>query len=292
MRRTTDHWADRLQAIVKTHIEQFRQQRNDLVARVAPPSVLFDVAFNSEDRKALPIGKRLNGVYSSTRSAMLRNKKTGEALTDAENDRIRQAVEGYLEQFPDEQQEAILRAALLEAHLSDAHTDGAVWLAGPKTEDGHAPGLAQKTLQALRSVDVLSEIAEVEGQVVVYPGAIVQKPDFQGSIGLNGVWFNWYCQQQVAAGKALPTTQRDVPKDAVKQAKAEVARLAESDWQGLPLTIRRESERLKAYTESGALFGFVDRESEKYIGVGQMRLGFVLAADGNLRAMWTNSKPV
>ena len=213
-------------------------------------------------------------------------------MTDADGERIRQAVEGYLAQFSDVQHAAILRAALLEAHLSDAHTDGAVWLNGPKIDNGHAPGLAQKTLQALRAVDVLSEIADVDGQVLIYPGAIVQEPDFQGSIGLNGVWFNWYCQQQTAAGNIPPTTQRDVPKVAVKQAKAEVARLAESDWQGLPLIVKREGERLKAYTKSGTLFGFVDRESEKYISEGQMRLGFMMAADGNLRAVWANSKSV
>ena len=288
LRRTTDHWTDRLHTIMVNHIDRFRQQRNDLVARVAPPGQLFDVAFNSEDRAALPLGKTLNRLYSTTRAGILRQKKTGEALTDEDNDRIRQAVEGYVGQFPSEQQPLILRAALVEAHLSDSHTDGALWLPGLKTDNGHAPGLAQKMFNALREVGVLDEIAVVDGQVLAYPGGIIREPDFRGSIGLNGVWFNWYKKQQLTAGHVPPHSQRDMPKEVVKQAKAAVAQLAIQDWQDLPLTIRRENDRLKAYTEDGALFGFVSRDSEANLSEGQVRLGFMLTSEGNLRAVWHN----
>jgi len=138
----------------------------------------------------------------------------------------------------------------------------------------------------LREIGVLDEMLEVDGQVTVFLGAVVSEPDFQGSVGLNGVWFNWYRRQQAANGQLVPTVQRDVPKDRAKRVKAEVARLAESEWQGLPLIIRREDDRLKAYTEDGELFAFVSRDSMLHLTEGPVQLGFVLAADGNLRAVW------
>ncbi|MHB8629488.1 MAG: hypothetical protein ACYDBJ_24000 [Aggregatilineales bacterium] len=284
--RTSDHWTDKLHAILTAHIEAFRARRNDLVARVAPPALLFDHAFNAEDRAAIPIGKQLNSVYSKARTAVLRSKVQGEALTDADNDQIRRAVEGYLAQFPDEQRNAILRGALIEAHLSDKHTDGALWLPGVQTETGRAPGIAQQALRALREIGVLDEIAVVDGQVIAHPGGVVSEPDFQGSVGLNGVWFNWYRRAQAAAGEPLPVVQRDVPKDRAKWAKAEIARLAGTAWQGLSLSIRREDDRLKAYTIDGELFGFVSRDSAPYVAEGPVQLGFAFAADGNLRAVW------
>jgi len=120
----------------------------------------------------------------------------------------------------------------------------------------------------------------------VYPGSAIREPDFQGTIGLNGVWFNRYKQMQAAAGRPVPEAQRDVPKDTAKQAKADLNDLAAQEWQGLPLVIRREEERLKAYTPEGELFGFVSKDSESYMDEGEIQLGYMLAVDGNLRAVW------
>lgn len=62
----------------------------------------------------------------------------------------------------------------------------------------------------------------------------------------------------------------------------------------MPLTIRKatiptqrgEEERLVAYTQNGNSFGVIARDSEKDVAEGPIQLGFSIAKDGNLRAVW------
>jgi hypothetical protein len=78
----------------------------------------------------------------------------------------------------------------------------------------------------------------------------------------------------------------DVPKLQADWAKAQVEELSKEAYQGLALTIRKEADRLKAYTKDGSIFGFISRDSEKIAAEGGIRLNFSIAKDGNIRAVW------
>lgn len=274
---------DRLVSTVRTHIDTVRNKRDELAKASVPPARLFDHAFNQADRQMMDVGATLNRVYKNTLNKAIR--KQGQ-LTPADYEAARIATEGYLAQFPDDQHSAILRGALVSTYLSDNPTDSALWMRGAKTENGYAPGMANKTLKALREIGVLDELGEVSGRVVRYPGAVVSEPDFQHSIGLSGVWFNWYRAWQTAHGQSPVETMSEMPRAQAEWAKQQVELLSQQVYQDLPLTVRREGDRLKAYTEDGNLFGFVSRDSEKMTAEGTIQLGFTIAKDGNVRAVW------
>ncbi|MCB0078951.1 MAG: hypothetical protein KDD73_16180, partial [Anaerolineales bacterium] len=68
------------------------------------------------------------------------------ALTDVEQEHLRERMENFLEAFPPDRQRAILRGALVSLRMRDAPgSDAALWLPGPKTDDGQQLGIAQKT---------------------------------------------------------------------------------------------------------------------------------------------------
>jgi len=131
--------------------------------------------------------------------------------------------------------------------------------------------------------------------VIRYPDAAVSEPTFARSIGIQSVWFNWYCAQQKEKGLPVPTTLSDVPKADVKTAKVQVAELAQARFQNLPISICRTSytnkkgevvDRLGAFTKAGNLLGLITPESEAYIADEKpLTLRFALACDGNVRAV-------
>jgi hypothetical protein len=135
-----------------------------------------------------------------------------------------------------------------------------------------------------------------DGSRVRYPIAVTSKPTFERSIGINAVWFHWYCRQQAAQGKPIPKTPGDIPKAAAKAAKAYVTELTYTHLQDFPVTIRHTNysdkrgqtiERLGAFTETGNLLGLITPDSETYLTEAQqLTLKFAIAADGNVRAVW------
>ncbi len=294
---TTDHWLDRLVGAVKTHIDTLRAKRDALVKASMPPARLWDHAFNEADRHFIDIGASLNRVYKSTLNQAIRKQHR---LLPQDYEAARIATEGYLEQFTAEEQGAIIRGVLVSTYLSDNPSDAALWMRGEKTETGHAPGMANKTIRALREIGVLDELGEVSGQLVRYPGAVVSEPDFKRSIGISAVWFNWYRAWQQANGQSLTDKPSDIPKERADWAKAQVAQLSSSTFQNMPLLVRRglvggqsgEESRLIAYTSNDNIFGIISRDSEKTISEGPIQLGFAITKDGNVRAVWQAVEPV
>lgn len=294
---TTDHWLDKLTGIVKTHIDNFRAQRDRLVKQTMPPAKLFDHAFNADEREYLGAGIALNKLYSTVRGKLLHRKQGHERLTEADMTTIRRNLDAFLSRYDESEHGAILRGALVATYLSDEPSDTALWLLGEKTEQGHAPGMAQRTLQSLRETGILDEIgATANGGVIRYPGAVTSEPTFQRSIGINAVWFNWYCEQQRAKALPIPENLGDVPKAEMKAAKVQIAELAQAEFQNRLLTIRRTSytshkgevvERMGAFTADGILLGLLTPDSVAQVTDGKLlTVRHVLAMDGNLRAVW------
>src|SRR5688500_4447236 len=71
---------------------------------------------------------------------------------------MRHRLERYLNRFTPEQQDRVLIGALASLYTNpDSTSDGGLWLLGEKTERGYTPGIAQRTIQALRHTGIIGE---------------------------------------------------------------------------------------------------------------------------------------
>jgi hypothetical protein len=278
---TTDHKLDRLVDRLQTHIAAFTQSRNDLTAQAMPPAAVFSSAFEQPD--LVTAGASLHHVYADALRRMRRQK---DQLTPEDYDAARDKAEAYLKQFPPEQQGAILRGAMAAIYLTEKHDDSVLWLRGQKLEEGYAPGLAQATLDALREVGVLDEVDTTQVGVIAYPGAVVEAPQYEQSIGISGIWLYEAQNRQRAQGRPIAATMQDVDKAEADWAKARVAELAQSTYRHLPLMVKTEGERKLAYTQDGQIFGYIAKDSTQAVPEGEITLEFAVTKDGNLRGVW------
>jgi hypothetical protein len=253
--------------------------------------------FNPGEAAYLPVGGAFNRVYRTTRGKLLQGKRTGETLTEADLGVLRTQLDDFLNRYEPEEQGAILRAAWVDTYMGDDPSDVALWGVGEKTERGYLPGIAQKTLAALREAGILDEIAATNAEGVIrYPGAAVIEPTVKRAIGIQGVWFNHYCRQQAAQGQSIPATMGEVSRADSKAAKAQIEALAAKDWVNESAMIQvthyndrqgRQLERLGVFNLEGELLGLIPPEDAQRVHVGQViELRFILAHEGNLRVIW------
>jgi hypothetical protein len=166
-----DHWLDRQVAAIEGHITWYKAQRDEALAIAAPPQALLDVALAQPE--TIELGAGLNQAYGRTMKQLQRKRPLG--LLPADHEQLRQTAEDYLARFRPEQQTAILRGAMASAYLNGT-SDAAVWLPGKKTDDGRLPGVASKSMEALREIGVLDRLGMLDGEVTVYPDAAPNTP--------------------------------------------------------------------------------------------------------------------
>ncbi|MCI0578139.1 MAG: hypothetical protein L0331_18295, partial [Chloroflexi bacterium] len=279
---TNDHWLDRLEQGVKGHIAAVEARRDELVRAARPPRELFDSAFG--DPAAVALGARLNQAYARTVKQLAKQQPDGE-LTAEDHEAARRAVETYLAGYSASRRSAILRGALASAYLGEtAGSDTAAWLAGARTEQGRQPGVAHNSIQALRDIGLLDEVDQMAGGVLVYPNAAPERPAYR-TVGITGVWFHHCRREAEAHGRPIPEKMSSVPREQARQAKRQVAELAQSAFQGLVLAVGEAEGRKMLYTEQGTVFGYLSRDSEDVAAGGErITLKYALAKDGNLRA--------
>ena len=148
---SVDHWLDDLQDGIETHIAWIERQRGELVQKARPPQLLFDSIVG--DDEALQWGRGLNKVFSAKLNAKRKH------LLDSNFEEARESAEHYLAHFHPSVQQRILLGALSSIYASDSSASDAVaWLAhAPESQWFRNSSIAQQTLQALRSIQILSE---------------------------------------------------------------------------------------------------------------------------------------
>ncbi len=280
---TQDHWLDRLTECIQDHIATFSHQRDSLAQTAMPPAVIFDHAFDADDPTALEAGAGLLHVYNNAIRQALRKDRS---LSPEAYDAARHEAEAYLAQFPAEQQTAVVRGAIVSGYMRDKPSDAVLWLVGDKTPEGQTPGIASFTIQALREVGVLDELGETKVGLLRYPGAVVETPRYQHSIGITGVWFNWFAAWRAQHGYAPPAAPSDVSPPAAQWAKDQITALARSTYRNLPLVIEALDDRKVARTPDGNLFGYISRDCADHVPLGPIILTVSLCQHGNLRALW------
>lgn len=82
----------------------------------------------------------------------------------------------------------------------------------------------------------------------------------------------------------------DVPKAQADWAEAQIEQLSQQTFQDLALIIQGDGDRLKAFTQDGALFGLISRDSEQIVPEGAIRLAYTISKDGKLRAVWQSGE--
>lgn len=274
------HWLDKTIQGVKAHIVYVQTRRDEMVKATMPPRELFDSAF--EDPETIRMGAGLNQAYARTikRLAQARPYKV---LTPDDYEAARRVAEEYLTRYLPQRHTAILRGAMVSAYLGETPASGAaVWLPGEKTASGRQPGLAQRSLVALREIGLLDEIDQTAGGgVIVYPNAAPLRPSYK-TIGIQGVWFHWYRADAHASGRPVPEQMADMPKAQAQWAKQRIEELAQSTFRQMTLYIREENGRQVAYTEDGSPFGILGRDSDRAAG-STITIQGSIARDGNLR---------
>ncbi|MHB8627804.1 MAG: hypothetical protein ACYDBJ_10265 [Aggregatilineales bacterium] len=281
---TTTHWLDALETAVNQHIAAFTAIRDEMVKTAMPPASVFDHAFNAGDLEFINAGAQLHRVYKNRLRTLLQEK---DRLLPEDYETARAEAEAYLDQFSPDEQTALLRGAIVSTYITDSPSDSVLWLPGAKTNRGRLPGIAHKTIQALRKIGVLDEVGETSEGILVYPGAATSTPRYFHSIGITGVWFNWLRSWQEANGQPLSTTPGDVSAARAVWAKARVAEFSQAEYRNLTLTIQRQGERKVAVTQDGALFGYVSKDSTDRVPEGGIVMHFAICRDGNLRCVWS-----
>jgi hypothetical protein len=282
---TYDHWLDGLVDSVQQHISHIEGQRDHLSEQTMPPQAIFDSAF--EQPESIGLGAKFNRVYTT---ALRQATKDQAEVRPEHRDAAREAAEVFLDRHSPQQQDAILRGAIVSAYIREKPgSDAAVWLAGGKAEQGNRlPGIAQRTIRSLREIGVLNEVADVEGGsgVIVYPGAATREPHYR-TVGINGVWHNLYNSHAVGSNWALAEKAEDVPKEQRRWAKSQVSALAAAG-ENIPLEIREEEingrKRKIAYDGEGRRFGTISRDSSERVGQ-SITVKFAVSHDGNLRVV-------
>lgn len=168
------HWLDRLEQGVQVHIRVMVQQRDELVARAMPPTLLFESV--AEEPEAVALGAKLNQRWAA---ALNRRVEQDADFSYGPFDWARRAAEDYLTHFPPERRGAILRGALVSVYGGEERagqrpaSDGAMWPAEGKEGTGSEVwglgGVGNWTIRALRDIGVLDEVMETEERLVVYP---------------------------------------------------------------------------------------------------------------------------
>jgi len=280
---TKDHWLDDIQRTMRAHIQKIEAARDELMGQAMPPQAVFDSAM--EDPESIQVGGQLNATYAR---AIRSRPRSDMPPTEADHDGARIAVEQYLARFPEEQHTGILRGAIVSAYMGEkSSSDNSVWLMGEKLPDGtRLPGIAQKSIQALREVGALDEIGQTEAGLIAYPGASIREPAYH-STGITGVWFNLYRVQEQMAGRPVPERMQDVPKSVQRQMKARIADLAKTTFPGMRLRVGVDatSGKMVSYTEEGNMFGYL-KGAEDMRPSEVIELGISTTKDGNLRVQY------
>lgn len=182
------------------------------------------------------------------RQARWHIQREGEqGLTEADHDVLRERMERFLARWPAWRHSAILRGAMVSVHLSPRRRNGAdaggVWLSGKKQADGtRGPGIAQRSIQALREIGLLDEVdTDPAGGVIVYPAAAVPEPTYQ-TVGIR-----------LGRGKA-----------SLPEAQDRATELAEQH-----IMVAQEAGSLVVYSETGVRLGRLSQDSRERVHAGQ-----------------------
>jgi hypothetical protein len=184
-RFTSDHWLDRLEDGIRSHIEKIRAIRDKTSASARPPDALFDAAF--ADAEALQLGRALNShVAAALKMETLsptQYDRVRDELPDPTHEkpleRARRSAEDFLARFHPDRHSAILRGALSAAYIGETPTsDVAAWLQGSKPATGRTIGIGNQTIDALREIGLLDELGEIDGRLLSYPRAEIRHPHY------------------------------------------------------------------------------------------------------------------
>ncbi|MGB0383209.1 MAG: helix-hairpin-helix domain-containing protein, partial [Ardenticatenaceae bacterium] len=207
-----------------------------------------------------------------------KNKKKWE---DEDHDRVRRRMLDHLTSYHPDTHKAILRAAMVSTYMNDkAGSDAAVWIPGIQSEDGRLPGIAEKTIEALREIDLLHQIDETEDGVITYPSEIISEPSYQ-SLGIKNAWFGWYQDYAAKNDLPVPQTYKEINKEKKRFARQEFKKAARN-FAGQKIIIQKEKDELIAYTSDGIRLGPISDQSKAQAGQ-EIEIKGSFARSGDLR---------
>jgi hypothetical protein len=218
---------------------------------------------------------------------------SGGNLTGTQQHVLRQRLERYLNDFAPHEQDNVLIGAMASLYANpEASGDGGLWLLGEKVGDGYLPGIAQRTIRALRNHGLMG--ARKEQAISFSPDAEAQA---DGAGTLTGTWYTLDQSLHTRSANRAPRSRKGFPRRCREIAQARVEHLSARINAGEPLdlTLRRVfiggtkgvGETLMAYTASGDAVGELRQASGIRVQDGDaIRLERTHAKDGDLSAVF------
>lgn len=227
---TNGHWVDQVDAIVDRAVTQLTEFRDEQVAAARPADAVFNAVMQEG---LLREGKEFNQVHAQVTRRVRKSPgmldEQGRFTQDARN-QIAQELETHLASYSDSHTErAVLRAAYVSGYLDDKNRkDSAVWTTGIKTEFGQKPGVAQKTLEALREVGVIGEVVDTDSGIVVFHQPDVPQVRQYKKAQIKDFWYHKARLTKPELDLPENVDYQAVPKDMQKVYKQDAIVLAEN----------------------------------------------------------------
>lgn len=255
---TTNHWLDRIENTVKTHISHIEQQRDDLLETLQLPDAVYAPLFERPDM--LDAGSVLNKIYRTA----VRPKQGGDA-TPEDFARARQAVQDFVGKYAPQERELVLLGSLVSATMM-GKSDTAAWLDGE--QDGkRTKGLAHDTMNALRGLGLLDEVQSIDGRVVTYPRASIYENSYQ-TVSIPDAWRGFVDEKDTD-----PKTQK-------RRAAMTVRALVKQDFS---VTVQVEDDQQVAYLGARRL-GSIQSTTPLHDGQ-RLHVKLALAHNGQIKAV-------
>lgn len=273
---TTDHWLDKLEAMVAAHISYAEQLRDGLMSQCVMPAELSAHALSMPDAQ---LGSGFIQVYNTAMAEVIR-QSNGAAPSAEAYESVRLRCENYIGMGSANVSE-IMIGALMTANSGDRN-DSACWQqAANDNSDG---GFAQLTMNALSEIGLLNDICMTEQGLASYPRAEIRVTN-QVAIRVTSVW---YCLM-TATDKSLPAdiTMGELVK--AQPAKAKAAKTTVQEWAkagkfNKTWEVVEHNGRKVIMTANGNIFGFIHPDHEMHVGA-TITFSSAFATDGNLTAV-------
>ena len=300
---TTDgsHWLDKIESAIESHVGEVKAIRDEMVGATRPPKELFDYVF--ERPESVEAGRRLNQGYAYAVKQRLELANREQRKMGAEDwSEARQAVELELEKIAPADRGRALLGSIVSVHMAeDPGSDGVAWLMGGKDAKGvRQAGLAQETLAEMRQAGLLSElIPDPSGRGVIQYPATKRDVTASRTVGVNGVWRNFFDYMAEAGGLASYDNWDDSTAEGKKSKKrfSDRAKKRVQSYMnevGSMELVVREVEwggklRKGVYsTRTDKRVGTIAPGDEDVVEVGQIfTIDNTLASDGNIRGIVT-----
>lgn len=270
---SNDNWLDQFGAMLQTYIKEFERNRDELIKQCMPPAVVFEHGKEHTDQAA-----KVRTAYSN----IMREAHDTRGIPSEEDfARAARATEAMLMTYPQAEWGKIVAGIMIRVYVmgdetKGANSDASCWQLGEKEGSKRKPGIAQLTLEMLRTVGLLGDLDVIEGHRVSITRKTVSR---EVPVRVNGTWMAYS-----AVMHPQYPTMGDVPKPLQRDMKNLIHVWALNGKFNHDYDVRSETlngKLRKSIWSNNKRVGYVDQAHEARVG-DTIKVVFATSLDGNL----------